>query len=490
MEESFKPLTKMDSIITAEDWTSVYKTITNRKAQIDFKHFIEQENKFQEILSYAPKQCNQDERNSISTFVMKCIINLCTGFEEAALFVLEKINGEAFPQWKEFVDLLCSSIDGNYHGFHFVVNVFRCQQSVKMNEGNGSKYLIGKSLLKYFGNELKEVHERIKKEDESKEKKVDEELDKLRLLSLKVDEWAYLMMVGLLDGSFGIESGVKFTLGLIMNDQKFLYQDDEKGSKESKIDDEITEKVNLDTIYLAPLGLESRLFLQYLGMWLQKTVEDKVYYSTVVEIEAKSIENDEFYRDTKNPHLSGIKIRLSDLNYIINLYISSVDHFVNKLEISTESTEHVHLIHLLINILVPVSFLGGYNRQIQALLFPGTLHSTSLLIHHLKTQYYTGKVVVNKDALFGINTNIMRLASNIVHVNKEARDYLMDNQMIERYLYFTRPDDANPLSREASIVFLRYMAEADPKIAEYIHNKNVYDLKDENNKFYSKMDFM
>ena len=279
----------------------------------------------------------------------------------------------------------------------------------------------------------------------------------------RADEWVYLFVLGVLEGGLGLPFLLRLACG--------------------------NPGLDPEQVHLHPLPVEATRLLEYVCTWLQKTAENKIHYSVVLELQATKLDADDFYASTKNSNLAGLRIRLADLQLLLRLYGSAVRHFLG-LPALPASTDGLALIHLLVKFLVAASFLGAYNKPVQSLLFPDALELTARLLEHLHSQYYLAKVPVNREAVFGLHTDTVRLAGNIVHVNREAQDFLIEAQLLAPLLRFTAPDSNSPLSREASIVFIRYMSESNPKAAECIQALRVYDLTDEKNKLYSKVDFL
>lgn len=71
----------------------------------------------------------------------------------------------------------------------------------------------------------------------------------------------------------------------------------------------------------------------------------------------------------------------------------------------------------------------------------------------------------------------MRLAANLVHVNKEAQNLIVDQGLLHIYVGFTSIDDMNPLNKECTIVFIRYMSETNDNAREYLRKLNLVDMQ-------------
>lgn len=229
--------------------------------------------------------------------------------------------------------------------------------------------------------------------------------------------------------------------------------------------------------------------LTFLFTLLQKTVDQKIHYSVIKEITTTTLDGDDFYATQKKSELNGIRISLADAKFIIYTFVECSKAFM-QLPADTKNTNLLLVSHLMIRLLIPISFIGGYNAEAQKLLFPEVLDTVVRLLEFVRQKYYLPPVEIHADASFELNTNIIRLVGNIVHVNKPAQDHLLQHDLMKPLVCYMAPDKNNPLSRESTIVFLRYMSESNPAAADYIQSLKVYDLYEGKNKFYSKMDFI
>ncbi len=56
-------------------------------------------------------------------------------------------------------------------------------------------------------------------------------------------------------------------------------------------------------------------------------------------------------------------------------------------------------------------------------------------------------------------SDIIRLASNLVHANTKAQDFLVKNEFLCFFLLHTNRDKYNLYGKEVTVVFVRYMTE-------------------------------
>ena len=275
------------------------------------------------------------------------------------------------------------------------------------------------------------------------------------------DEWMYILTLNLLEGKTGLQNPLEF---LIASLHPTWF------SRDSLISNKLSSSV--------------RTLLEYVFTLLQNTVDKKIHYSVILEIETTFLDKDDFYGSNKRPDLAGLRLTMLDALFIIRLYQEAVDAFMLQPP-AAEATDRLLLIHSLLKLLIPVSFLGGYNQQAQQLFFPQTLDRTARLLHFVQNHYYAPKVPLLEDAAFELNTNCLRVLGNIVHVNKPAQDYLLDQQLLKPLLRYLGPDKMNPLSREASIVFIKYLTESNQRAAEFIRSLEVYEFDSASDKLYS-----
>jgi hypothetical protein len=196
----------------------------------------------------------------------------------------------------------------------------------------------------------------------------------------------------------------------------------------------------------------------------------------------------------------------------------------------------VEYLHLIIKIMIPVNFLGGYNRQVQERFFPEFLDKLCSLLVYLDKKFYKKCLITTKSEVKGViraaignpnspdqhsdpsllnlypekptaeqakldssllpqrsfyelNTDILRLTSNLIHTSKEAQDFLIDSDYLMPLLSFSSFDEMNPLSREATIVLIRYVTDSNERARELIRGMEVKKLDpDSVNKFNSLSD--
>lgn len=277
----------------------------------------------------------------------------------------------------------------------------------------------------------------------------------------KLDEWVWLT-IKLLLANFSSNGAGNSTLCFIFD----LLNQRDLGSAEKNMTCDLSHSL--------------KLFLNYLHLFFQKTVEQKVKFSLVREFPARMIENDEFFTDHMQETNAGIEISLADLNYIL----TTIDFNFSELQkLDTQNTEglsqsaaqwltekmHAAIanIHWMVKLLIPITILGNYNAPLQDYLFPRILVKFGKILGIINRNFYMRKIDLPDNVGYEINSNILRLAGNLVHVNTIAQDLIVEQKLLNLYVGFTKLDYMNPSCKECTIVFIRYMSESNQTARDY-----------------------
>ena len=271
-------------------------------------------------------------------------------------------------------------------------------------------------------------------------------------------------------------------------------------------------------------------FMSWLINFMQKTVEKKIHYSVVKDVNLKKLQTDEFYiQNAKNASRGdrlGLQVTLSDVDFFIAEFVQSLEALEklnpDKVEEDWEAAVNlVEYLHLIIKFMIPVNFLGGYNREVQVKFFPKFLDCLCRMLLFLDRKYYKKHLVTVKGevrgviraaigkpkeedfklnlypekpnfvdsspnervlpqrAFYELNTDIVRLTSNLIHTSTEAQDYLIDSDFLLLLLSFSGFDKYNPLAREATIVLIRYVTDSNQRAREVISQMEVKKLDPE-----------
>lgn len=457
------------------DWESAYKDIVDGTSQQELITRIKAGG-----LSLAAGLSVHMSKTEHKLALLRAITNITVNNRESASEIISMLTDKAhFESHRDFYTTTLQAIDGKRIFIHLLINVANQSDGLKLcidtshDITTSMPYIIDQSLAYFFDVEHMADHDLLQKIE--KGEKIDEAaqeraamVGKMKDALKRYDEWMYLFVDGVLEEKFKIVG---------------------EGSQLEKLIRTLDSNIDTENMHLKPLPPKILHFLEYIFHLLQKTVEYKIHYSVIKEVTITSLDKDDFYSASKSTDKSGLRIGMTDFMFIKDSFEKAVDHFIG-LTGSTEDSDHLVYIHILIKLLIPITFIGGYNSEIQKQLIPTTLDKLPRLIEFVHNHYYKPKVAINKEAVYCLNTNIVRLAGNLVHVNREAQDYLMENNLVGPLLKYTLPDANNPLSRESSIVFIRYMSESNPQAAAYIKSKNVFDLDSDSNKLFTKETFM
>lgn len=89
-------------------------------------------------------------------------------------------------------------------------------------------------------------------------------------------------------------------------------------------------------------------------------------------------------------------------------------------------------------------------------------------------------------AFFSLMTDILRISSTLVHVNKEAQNFIFENQYHIPLLSFSAFDKANPLTRETTILLIRYLTDGNDLAKKEISKLDVKRLDEDGVKDWNK----
>ena len=67
---------------------------------------------------------------------------------------------------------------------------------------------------------------------------------------------------------------------------------------------------------------------------------------------------------------------------------------------------------------------------------------------------------------------------------------LLDTKLLDAFVSFMAVDQMNPLNREATVVFIRYVSDSNDRVKQYIDSLHVVDLDSDENKVFSKTQFI
>ena len=70
------------------------------------------------------------------------------------------------------------------------------------------------------------------------------------------------------------------------------------------------------------------------------------------------------------------------------------------------------------------------------------------------------EIFFEDEGKYELISTIIRIISNVVHLNKEAQDFLLKENYLYLVLGFTFLDEKNPLMKEWSVVLIRYLTES------------------------------
>lgn len=256
----------------------------------------------------------------------------------------------------------------------------------------------------------------------------------------------------------------------------------------------ISDTVQPASIYLLLFNvlddMQKYNLLNYIQISLDNLVSNRRVYSVVQGLDAEPLVKDEDFKDRIDPSETSkyFLLQVSDVQFLIDV----VTKVLNEPNLSLSS--QLPLANEILAILINATFVGGYNKKLQQMLchgslsdkkefsFLGTLSEALTRITKLKFECKTPI----KEPEFA--TNIIRLASNLVHANPAAQDFLLDHEYLPFYLSNSVRDDLNPHSKEVIVVFVRYVTEGNLRARGMISALSVADFVKENANLINKFE--
>lgn len=168
--------------------------------------------------------------------------------------------------------------------------------------------------------------------------------------------------------------------------------------------------------------------------------------------------------------------------------------------------------------MIPVNFLGGYLSEIQSKFVPGTLDKLCQLLVYIDKNFNRDVLVKNSfgdvkgvlrqsqpsktlsglpelypdtqdtskqlktlplRAFFSLITDILRLSSTLVHVNPVAQTLVFDKSYHIPLLSFSAYDKLNPLTRESTVLLIRYLTDSNNRAKQEISKLDVKRLDED-----------
>jgi len=413
---------------------TLFKKITSPEAQAKLLSKIEEAGGSKTIGDLLVKAASDEDRVGL----FKAFINLSTGFEPGAKIALEGVTSQRSDEQLLAIKSTFEKVEFKHLGFHFLVNAYSnkgASQLVKITEIRKNCILwviLEQSVGYYYSRDYARSEQHLGEAIEFK----------------KLEEWGELF------GQAGCEGKACF------------------------------DESNVEAVWRLcdNLGVGHEQWAEWIFHHLQIALQEK-RAEIVRDVEAKLLQDREYFKEKT------FSISLKDVQFLIKEYHNSIKIFMEA-KPSQESSHLLIPVHRIIKLLIPITHLGGYNANLQNLFVPDTLSITAELLQFLQTHYYKEKIPLLEEAAFELNTNIIRLEGNLVHANPVAKKVLIDKNLAACLMGHMGIDKMNPLSKEATIVFLRYMAEGSPEITSYIQSMKVYDLEDQQNRLYTKSNFM
>jgi len=427
IEDLLSVITNVSDTIDVKEQScmDLARTICSSESQEAFIRILS--HKYSIASLFSP---SKEHSKLMLTRLLMSLTNLCTGSTLGADFMLLNLESDNLQILESAFSDNVFKIRSKRVILHFLVNLLSASDPSKLTQFKASsntkitdiQRLLDIGFAQFFDDEIDEIMKDISTEDS----------DRTRL-----DEWVYLFVLKSFE-KLGLECVEAYILG-----------------------------ANFDRSGNTRLSTHAVRFYEFVFGLLQKTVEQKVHYSIIREYDATLLETDEYCRSQMNPDKAGLQLSVADLDYLSISFISLYET-ITQTESEERTNNLMEHMHWYIKLLIPVTFLGGYNKEVQLRLFPIFLGKLSQYLQHLQKKVYPIMKGLEKRAIFETNTDILRLAGNLIHTFSDAQNFLLDNGYVMSYMNYACDDMNNPLAREATIIFIRYITDTNQRARDVL----------------------
>ena len=113
------------------------------------------------------------------------------------------------------------------------------------------------------------------------------------------------------------------------------------------------------------MGESVKVFFEYLFGLMQKTVEKKIHFSVIRQTDTTLLDEDEYYASEKQKDSCGLQINFRDFEFLRDDFIKFFEVFEGIGPSSIDKATNVlEYLHWIMKLMIPISFLGGYNKKI------------------------------------------------------------------------------------------------------------------------------
>ena len=183
---------------------------------------------------------------------------------------------------------------------------------------------------------------------------------------------------------------------------------------------------------------------------------------------------------------AGLQIHKEDLDCILDVFMKNFE-ILPTLVSQNSKIKCLSNLHWMVKLQIPITFLGHYNENLQNYVYKKVLIKIGKIQTYINTNFYIPKVKIPNDPGFEFNSNLLRLSGNLVHVNIEAQNLIFDEGLLPILVGFTRIDMMNPLSKECTIVFIKYMTESNEPVREFLRGLKVCEMETDTKDLLSKL---
>jgi hypothetical protein len=232
-------------------------------------------------------------------------------------------------------------------------------------------------------------------------------------------------------------------------------------------------------------------FFNFLHITIDETIKSKTVHSLIVDLKADLLDKDEDFSQRLMPSDGKflLFLRKADVVFLVRFFAE----LASPNSVSEFTYQRLSTINDILRTLVCISFVGAYNSPLQKLIIDRGSDQDNFgflgKLSDLLTTLTKSKVKDNKiPTVPELNTNIIRMACNMVHANLPAQDFILDHGFLPFYLSHTNRDEHNMHAKEVTVVFVRYMTEGNLRAREMIKALKVEDFILENASFVKKFD--
>ncbi|EAR92917.2 spinocerebellar ataxia type 10 domain protein (macronuclear) [Tetrahymena thermophila SB210] len=482
-------------------WKQLRLLVTKKQCQDEVRQFLQQSNCFKSILQkvISINEANILHQSNIDSFFFQFMANFITGNEQNQSFMAEEIFSKDetyYLLFKKVYDSF-SFRDSKLRKFicTFLYNFLKAQK-VEVVMKNIMNSLSFQHILKGV---LVEFLENKNESDINIQEQATQQIQ-AQSQEVQVIYWTLLLISHLFNLSQNQSFSIIQYLEILFVSEEGVYVEQKNETYLFKCKG---KEYNLYELVSNSLFEKFQLFLYHIS---QKFIDEKVNNSfvkglepTIIDVRCQYVNKSDYQFQLNTNDLDYITTQFKNIHQSIYNLLDAKKAFelVDPQDLDDEEkllfTNHLIQIHDKIRVFCNLTFLGAYNSQIQKKIFDNGLFEEVLKLNQNlqklnSLSFDRSQALINSkkqcllyfsaESYQDIFSNIMRFLSNVVHINREAQDYILQNGYLLSCLNQTYMDETNPLQREWSVMLIRNLCDSNDEMQSAISNLKMFEFSD------------